>query len=84
MKAITSDIFDVIDTGISGKKTPTQITSNNFIYDAGRKLLEINKTDPDKLPEILREYAFVLKDLVKSEMLEEMKRCVNNIDTFYN
>jgi hypothetical protein len=85
MKPITlskDSIFSVDATNLSGKKTGEQITSYHFIYES-RNILETVKNTPE-FQSHLYEYSAILKLLVKNELLEEMKKRIDNIDTFYN
>lgn len=87
MKKIESDNFETIDTGVTGKEE-TPIRSGWFINREGRKLLSKLGYEPKEertqfAAQLLHEYSSVLKEIVKQELLEEMRNRIESIDTFY-
>ncbi len=86
MKQITLDkdsIFSLDDTDLCGNiKVGKVISSHQFSMDGIRKLEYVK--DTPNFANHLWEYSAILKALVKNEMLIEMQKRIENIDTFYN
>jgi len=81
---IDSKFFNTCQKDLSGCiKAETVISRNDFIYEAGRFLVA-NKSEIENFGELLHDYSRTLCAIVKYEMLEEMKKRIDNIDTFYH
>lgn len=86
MKQITLDkdsIFTIVDTDLTGNIIPDKVISSNHFMMFESKKLEIVK-DKDNFAAYIWEYSAILKALIKNEMLDEMQKSIENIDTFYN
>lgn len=85
MKAIKSDFFNTLDFDLMGNVVPDSIIpSRDFIRYAGRIFLEENKINDSSTAEnMLHDFAYVLREIVKQELLHEMRERIKNIDTFY-
>ena len=78
-----SDFFSLIATDLMGNQLPGKtVRSNHFIFEARSVLWELK--DNDKFCEAINDFGVMLKYIVKQELLAEMRKSVENIDTFYN
>ena len=86
MKQITLDkdsIFNIVDTDLMGNIIPDKVISSHHFMMFESKKLETVK-DKDNFAAYIWEYSAILKALIKNEMLNEMQKRIENIDTFYN
>jgi hypothetical protein len=86
MKQITLDkdsIFTIVDTDLMGNLIPDKVISSHLFMMFESKKLETVK-DKDNFADYIWEYSAILKALIKNEMLDEMQKRIENIDTFYN
>jgi hypothetical protein len=87
MKKIESENFDTVDTGISLTREGKTISSDWFIVREGRKLMSKLGYESDEkgqfAGELISDFARTLKEIVRQELLEEMRKSVNHIETFY-
>jgi hypothetical protein len=80
---IESKFFNTHKTDLFGNvRKETVIGRDNFIYEAGRQLLEL--INDDNFQDAIHDYSRTLCAIVKYEMLEEMKKRIDNIDAFYH
>ena len=86
MKQITLEkdsIFSIEATDLMGNiKVGETISSYHFMCFESKKLESVK--DKPNFAQYLYEYSAILKALVKNEMLIEMQKRIENIDTFYN
>jgi len=87
-KIIKSENFDTTDSLLSDKSKPAPIRSGYFITREGRKFLtslgyEAQDERRQFAAGLLHDFASTLKEIVKAEMLEEMRKRIDNLETMY-
>jgi len=84
---IKSENFETTEDIFGTEQTPKQVSSNWFMTREGRRLLSKLGYEKDERGQfagkLLHDYAATLKELVRQEMLEEMRKSIKNIETFY-
>lgn len=77
-----NSIFSIQKTTLLGKVIEGEVSSSYEFITEGMRVLTSKKDDAD-FQYYLHEYSAIIKALVKYELLNEMYRRIDNIDTFY-
>lgn len=82
-KIIQSDIFNTKKVTLLGKVLNEPISSYEFITQGFSGINKDLSVNSESFKIALYDFAATLKAIVKQEMIEEMQKRIDNLDTFY-
>jgi len=84
---IKSEHFETTEDVFGTEQEPKPVSSSWFMTREGRRLLSKLGYEKDERGQfagaLLHDYAATLKEIVRQELLEEMRKSIKHIETFY-